>query len=91
MVTATIIPKKTPVPMAWRLAEPGPLAITIGSMPKLITLEETSRVSYVYPLLNSLYLSVAYFALYLMGIGNCCDVWKLSIYYIYIVGCEFAK
>lgn len=24
-----------------------------------------------YPLLNSLYLSVAYFALYLMGVGNC--------------------
>ena len=35
MVTATIIPKKTPVPMAWRLAEPGPLAITIGSMPNM--------------------------------------------------------
>lgn len=52
MVMATIIPKKTPVPMAWRLAEPGPLAITIGSMPKLITLEETSRVSYVLPSLK---------------------------------------
>ena len=52
MVTATIIPKKTSVPMAWRLAEPGPLAITIGSMPKLIILEETSRVSYVLPSLK---------------------------------------
>lgn len=83
MVTATIIPKKTPVPMAWRLAEPGPLAITIGSMPKLITLEETSRVSYVYPLLNSLYLSVAYFALYLMGIGNCLRCVE-AIYILYM-------
>ncbi len=31
---ANIIPKNTPVPMAWRLAEPGPLANTIGSIPK---------------------------------------------------------
>ena len=29
MVTAAIIPKKTPVPMALRLAAPGPEAITI--------------------------------------------------------------
>lgn len=30
---ANIIPKKTPVPIACRLAEPGPLAKTIGSIP----------------------------------------------------------
>lgn len=35
MVTAAIIPKKTPVPMALRLAAPGPEAITIGSMPSI--------------------------------------------------------
>ena len=29
------MPKNTPVPMAWRLAEPGPLAMTMGSMPKM--------------------------------------------------------
>lgn len=30
---AKIIPKKTPVPIAARLAEPGPVASTIGSIP----------------------------------------------------------
>ena len=30
-----IIPKKTPVPIDCRLAEPGPLANTIGSIPKM--------------------------------------------------------
>ena len=31
---ATSIPKNTPVPILWREAEPGPLANTIGSIPK---------------------------------------------------------
>lgn len=35
IVTAAIIPKKTPVPMALRLAAPGPEAITIGRMPRM--------------------------------------------------------
>ena len=35
MVTATIIPKNTPVPIACRLAEPGPVANTIGSIPRI--------------------------------------------------------
>ena len=34
-VMENIIPKKTPVPIDCRLAEPGPLANTIGSMPKI--------------------------------------------------------
>ena len=34
-VTATIIPTNTPVPMFWRLAAPGPEAITRGSMPRM--------------------------------------------------------
>ena len=83
MVTATIIPKKTPVPMAWRLAEPGPLAITIGSMPKLITLEETSRVSYVLPSLKWLVSVCCLFTLYLMGIGNCLRCVE-AIYILYM-------
>lgn len=29
-VIATSMPKKTPVPMPWRLADPGPLAKTSG-------------------------------------------------------------
>lgn len=32
-VIAKIIPKNTPVPIEWRLAEPGPEAITIGNIP----------------------------------------------------------
>ena len=32
---ATSMPKKTPVPMPWRLADPGPLAKTSGSMPRI--------------------------------------------------------
>ena len=34
-VIATIIPKNTPVPMFWRLALPGPVANTRGSMPRM--------------------------------------------------------
>lgn len=36
-----------------------------------------------YPLLNSLYLSVAYFVLYLMGIGNCLRCVE-TIYILYM-------
>lgn len=32
-VIATSIPKNTPVPIPWRLADPGPLAKTSGSIP----------------------------------------------------------
>lgn len=34
-VMATSMPKKTPVPIPWRLAEPGPEAKTSGSMPRM--------------------------------------------------------
>lgn len=34
-VTAAIIPKNTPVPIACLLAEPGPEAITMGNIPKI--------------------------------------------------------
>ena len=44
-----------------------------------------------YPLLNSLYLSVAYFTLYLMGIGNCLRCVEAIYILLCIVGCEFAK
>ncbi len=33
--TANIIPKNTPVPMACRLADPGPEAMTIGNIPRM--------------------------------------------------------
>ena len=36
---ATSIPKNTPVPILWREAEPGPLANTIGSIPRTIAKE----------------------------------------------------
>lgn len=35
MLTAAIIPKNTPVPIALRLAAPGPEAITIGRIPRM--------------------------------------------------------
>ena len=35
MKTAASIPKNTPVPIAFRLADPGPEASTIGSMPNM--------------------------------------------------------
>ena len=34
-VMATSMPKKTPVPIPWRLAEPGPEAKTSGSRPRM--------------------------------------------------------
>ena len=33
MVMAAIIPKNTPVPIEWRLADPGPDAMTRGNIP----------------------------------------------------------
>lgn len=84
MVTATIIPKKTPVPMAWRLAEPGPLAITIGSMPKLITLEETSRVSYVLPSLKWLVSVCCLFYVILNGYRKLSAMCGSYLYIIYV-------